>query len=494
MEIELLLPVRDSGVEAMFRDALCGAWSIKPTPRSATHGQLWKSIIRRTALEGAAFRAADLEPALGQTPVISVDLMSTRTGSAAARIWRFEDDAGLPLFRPFTQTTRYQRPPYVATVRLVEFSTLNPQGAIVLEARVGTRTSYRVLLNKLASTSALLFRQALLRFSHGTVSGATRLSNSPTRATSALGALVAGEIRRRSRRWYERLHRPTWGIGICEQPIDSATAGRLGPVHWLDLQDEAAYFADPFEWPGKSSSILCERYSYTTKLGEIVSAQVQGGRLAWKPFPIAPVLHRSYPYTWREDDAVYMMPEAGASARLSLYRLDAQGQISSAVTVAENIRAADPTLFTGGNLYWIAYTDTDLGLHDNLCLLYSDALAGPWQKHPHNPVKIDISSSRPGGTPFWVDGRLYRPAQDCATTYGGAIAINKIEELSPTRFREITVASLQPDPAGPFPHGLHTLSKYGEFMLVDGKSYRFLGGLLLKKILRPPTTHRGPRK
>jgi hypothetical protein len=145
---------------------------------------------------------------------------------------------------------------------------------------------------------------------------------------------------------------------------------------------------------------------------------------------------------------------------------------------------ADPTLFRKDGLYWIAYTDTDIGLHDNLCLLFAEQLQGPWRRHPGNPVKLDIRSSRPAGPVFQAGDGWFRPAQDCAADYGAALAINRIVELSTTRFREELVTVLRPDPRGAYPHGLHTLSVWGDRLLIDGKRWQRGPQLLVDKIRR----------
>jgi hypothetical protein len=88
-------------------------------------------------------------------------------------------------------------------------------------------------------------------------------------------------------------------------------------------------------------------------------------------------------------------------------------------------------------------------------------------------VKCDVRSARPGGTPFIVDGILYRPAQDDSATYGGSIVINRVDRLTTETFEETAVARLEPDPDGPYPAGIHTLSAVGGWILVDGKRDRF---------------------
>ena len=111
----------------------------------------------------------------------------------------------------------------------------------------------------------------------------------------------------------------------------------------------------------------------------------------------------------------------------------------------------------------------------------------PWFPHSKQPVKTDIQSSRPGGTPFIHEGKLYRPAQDCSRVYGGRVVINQITALSPNDFEEKTAAIVEPDKHGPYPDGLHTLSALGDITLVDSKREKFILAAVMKtagKVLR----------
>jgi len=49
--------------------------------------------------------------------------------------------------------------------------------------------------------------------------------------------------------------------------------------------------------------------------------------------------------------------------------------------------------------------------------------------------------------------------------------INRVTRLTPDEFEEEVAAHLRPDPAGPCPDGLHTLSAVGGLTLVDGKRH-----------------------
>jgi hypothetical protein len=111
----------------------------------------------------------------------------------------------------------------------------------------------------------------------------------------------------------------------------------------------------------------------------------------------------------------------------------------------------------------------------------AEDLRGPWRPHPGNPVKTDVSSSRPGGAPFWNDGKLYRPAQDGRNSYGGALAINRIESLSMDDFREVTVRRIAPNPAWPYPHGVHTLNGLNGLSVIDAKRHTWPLALIFKR-------------
>jgi hypothetical protein len=134
----------------------------------------------------------------------------------------------------------------------------------------------------------------------------------------------------------------------------------------------------------------------------------------------------------------------------------------------------DATVFRHDGRWWLLGSVHDgADANSRLDAWYADALRGPWTPHPLNPLKCDVRSSRSAGTPFTVDGCLYRPAQDCAHTYGGAVSINRIDELTPSRFVERTVTRIAPDPDGPYPAGLHTICAAGPRTIIDGKREDF---------------------
>ncbi|MGB9587811.1 MAG: glucosamine inositolphosphorylceramide transferase family protein, partial [Armatimonadota bacterium] len=157
---------------------------------------------------------------------------------------------------------------------------------------------------------------------------------------------------------------------------------------------------------------------------------------------------------------------------------------SKVATLITGFRALDSTVFYHDGLWWLMCTSQDLGPHDTLFLWYATEVLGPWIPHPKNPVKKDRSSTRPAGTPFQHNGRLYRPAQDCSRYYGERIAINRVDRLTPSEFHEETVSWVGPFLDSPYPHGIHTISKVGDMTLIDGKRHKFIKKAFTSAIVR----------
>jgi hypothetical protein len=194
--------------------------------------------------------------------------------------------------------------------------------------------------------------------------------------------------------------------------------------------------------------------------------------------------HLSYPFVFEAEGEVWMAPEAHRSGGLTLYRSVAfPDRWEPAARPELDTAAIDPTIFRHGGHWWLAYapSGSQAAKQGRLHLAYADSLTGPWRVHPRNPVRIDRASSRPGGTPFLAEGVLNLPVQDCTATYGGAIRLLHIHELTPHRFTaEAGPALHAPVTAAPYDDGLHTLSACGEFTLIDVKRIeRSLGGLVV---------------
>lgn len=274
-----------------------------------------------------------------------------------------------------------------------------------------------------------------------------------------------------------------WMVGVIEASIASLlTPGPLPKVRWLRTPDRQRYLADPFGLPGQTK-VWCEELRHGDGIGRLIELDLAAGteRVLSMPNPLAGG-HLSYPFLFEDGGALYCLPEAVHSRTCVICRLD-DGDLVPYATVAKNQGLADATLFIWGGWYWLAASDVDLGAMDTLSLFYAPTLGGPWLPHRGNPVKRDRGSSRPGGTPFIHQGELYRPAQDCSRTYGGAIVINRVTALDPSTFAEEIVRIIAPPP-GRYRHGIHTLAAWGDRTLVDAKRHVVNSVALRRKVLR----------
>ncbi len=282
----------------------------------------------------------------------------------------------------------------------------------------------------------------------------------------------------------------TWNVGVVKSPIQEFLKADFNPkVEWLPQPRNGHIQADPF---GKATGnggldILYERLDYLHRKGSICAVGFTGGSPTPRPrVAMEEPVHMSYPYIFEHEGQTYCIPETNQAKEVAVYqsvKFPSDWKRTDHRFLS-GIRAIDTTVFQHGGLWWLMCTDRDGGGDNNLYAWYATDIWGPWRPHALNPVKTDVRSARPGGTPFESSGQLYRPAQDCSRTGGGQIIINRIERLTPNQFREVPVATVGPFRDSVYKDGMHTLSAAGSYTLVDGKRFKFVPSGLLSNIVR----------
>ena len=152
-----------------------------------------------------------------------------------------------------------------------------------------------------------------------------------------------------------------------------------------------------------------------------------------------------------------------------LYRLGSDGAWQAAHQILPGKKLVDPTIFRHQERWWLFCTDAEIGSDMALLAFHATDPAGPWTAHALNPLKCDAGTARPAGEVFSLGGRLYRPAQDCRETYGGAVTIMEITTLSPESFREHAALRLEADSRWPYPDGMHHFVLRGDTIFLDAK-------------------------
>lgn len=294
--------------------------------------------------------------------------------------------------------------------------------------------------------------------------------------------------------------REEWAIGVVDAPIQAfLRPGARPAIRWLPPAPPVRFIADPFALDrGPDTVVLVEVFDYRRNKGHIAALALDDPTAAPRPVIAAPV-HMSYPYLIEYDGEIYCIPETREAGEVRLYRAVAfpRHWVHTA-TLLEGFPAIDATVFQHEGRWWLLCAASEGDHGGRLYAWHAPTLLGPWIPHAANPLKTDVRSSRPAGTPFVHAGQLYRPAQDCSRTYGGAVAINHVRRLTPTEFAETVVTIVRPYADSPYPHGLHTLSAVGERTILDAKRLRWtwpgprralwLLGMLLEEVVRHPAS------
>ena len=223
--------------------------------------------------------------------------------------------------------------------------------------------------------------------------------------------------------------------------------------------------------------VFIEELVYATSKGHISVIEITPDG-EWKPpvMVLERAYHLSYPFIFTWQGQHYMVPETYDHRTVELYRaVEFPHHWELDRVLLENVRAVDATLAELNGRWWMfvnmAEAD-DISASEELHLYYADSPLGPWHPHHRNPVKSDVRSARPAGRIFHWHGSHYRPSQDCSSSYGYAIVINRIRHLDLDEYEEEEIAKLLPQ-WYPGLTGTHTLNAAGDLTVVDAKMRRW---------------------
>lgn len=184
--------------------------------------------------------------------------------------------------------------------------------------------------------------------------------------------------------------------------------------------------------------------------------------------------HLSYPNVFEHEGEIYMLPETRECDAVILYKaVEFPLRWEKHKTLVEGDKFADScVLFHEGK--WYLFTTAWYGEKNGLRIFVSDNLKGEYAEHPMSPITDDIALSRCGGAVFHYDGKLYRPAQDCANYYGENLRVYEIAELSPTSYKESLVKSMIDKQQAWNPKGGHHLNT----LVFNGKRIVVMDGIV----------------
>jgi hypothetical protein len=267
--------------------------------------------------------------------------------------------------------------------------------------------------------------------------------------------------------------RDHWSIALLQSDNWELTRGLSGQRLSIVPDDGQRFYADPFLFNDDGQRwLFFEEMKYVTRKGVISCARIEeNGQIS----AACPILerpyHLSYPFVFRHDGEIYMIPESGDSGTVQLYRAQSFPftWVPHAV-VLKDIALYDATLVRYDNKFWLfgAISHRAAPPQDELAIFYSESLEGPWHPHRLNPVKSDCRSARPAGRIVIRNNQLFRPAQDCESGYGTALVWCAIDELTPDTYSEHEIGRWR---ASEIPNvdGLHTFDCDGSLSVIDIK-------------------------
>jgi hypothetical protein len=267
---------------------------------------------------------------------------------------------------------------------------------------------------------------------------------------------------------------PHWHIGWrYVENADVWKTGDLSGPGWQVLPDPGnRFYADPFPitWMGRTF-VFFEDLDHRVGKGTISAVEFDGTGPVGGAIPVLEeAWHLSYPFLIEHDNQLWMIPESSANRDVALYRcVRFPDKWERHRTLLSGLELGDATItrHNGLNYLFGAWRDGAGGYSDTLAIFYAEDLMGPWLPHASNPVLIDRASARPAGNFVTVNGKLWRPVQDCADGYGAALGLAEVVELTPTTFTQIVRHSIRPGPLWPG-RKLHTLNRCGRLEVIDG--------------------------
>ncbi|GHD21831.1 hypothetical protein GCM10016234_35530 [Tianweitania populi] len=322
-----------------------------------------------------------------------------------------------------------------------------------------------------------LILQTVSRFAANRLVPLEDMPSSPTGQTSfarhyplffskAVVARLIRKVQRRKRPFYWQVaYRSIKGGGVAE-------TGAIDGAPFTVLPDDGTrFYADPFVFEHEGRMFLfVEEFPYALNRGVISVAELQNDGTFDTPRRVLEEPHHlSYPQVFRHDGEIYMLPESAAARELVLYRAASfpDTWVRDRVLLADR-DINDATVLQHGGRFWLVATERVGvgGPSDTMVVLSADNPRGPWIDHALNPVAIDHSAARPGGSFIRTGERILLPVQNGSQSYGGGLGLMELQQLDDGHVRFSAPEPIRPGSAWDR-KGIHTLNRVGRVEVID---------------------------
>ncbi len=244
----------------------------------------------------------------------------------------------------------------------------------------------------------------------------------------------------------------------------------INKVHFINQPDNS-FWADPFIVVEKERLyVFFEELDKKTNLGHLSVVELDPDfKIIRKEIILNKEYHLSFPNIFSFQGDYYMIPESSGNNTLSLYKCKNFPHLwQHEMNLFENIKLIDTIWIYHEGLYWLfanKIEEFETENNEKLYIFYSESLfSTEWVEHPENPVIVDAKRARNAGQIYKDSGKLYRPSQNCFTSYGSNIMINEIIKLTTTEYIEKPIEPIIPLNGY---IGLHTFNSNNGFQVFD---------------------------
>lgn len=261
-----------------------------------------------------------------------------------------------------------------------------------------------------------------------------------------------------------------WTLFIGKGSFLDSTLYRLKPVK----MPKNEFWADPFIFKHKDKDyIFFENYNYKSKKGKISCGRVNNSQLIDVVDVIEKEYHMSYPFIFKEDNNIFLIPETSENNRLEIYKcvdFPFNWELHSTVFEGEKIIDASIYICKNKNKWLFLNKPAGITAPDSSDLYIYKVNSDDFKElepHKNNPVIINSKVARNGGAIFEYKNETYRPSQaNIEGIYGRGLNINKIKKLTIDEYIEETIIMAKPN----FDKGLiamHHLHQSNDFFVID---------------------------
>lgn len=211
-----------------------------------------------------------------------------------------------------------------------------------------------------------------------------------------------------------------WAVGLYRgASLDTLKPMTPEPIvrgsHFPEVKGIAV--ADPFAIRRKDAWYLFFELFQKGDSKAVIGASRSVDLRNWEPLGVVMEQphHLSYPFVFEHDGEVYMMPESKSTKRVDIFRaIDFPRKWGFEKTILRG-RYMDCSMLKHDGRYWLFAGWSSYWLR----LFHAPHPLGPWRPHCMPVIrKYSKASTRPGGRPLQIDGKIVRFSQDNVQCYG----------------------------------------------------------------------------